>query len=715
MLRLERLVDAHFAAPVWLDVGALACLALLLLAALGAWRRRRALARFATLGVARRLTESVGRGRRALKLALLVLGLAAAFVALARPRFGYHLVERERRGVDILFAVDTSRSMLAEDLRPNRLTRAKLAVRDLVRDFEGDRAGLVAFAGEAFLQCPMTLDRPVFERSLAELDTEIIPRGGTDLAGAIRESVAAFGDADHEKLLVLLSDGEQLEGDALAVAEEARRAGVRIFTVGVGSPEGALIPVPDRRGRMAPLRDASGELVRSALDEETLQLVAELGGGAYAPLGASGDGLARLYATHLAALPRHAVAARRQRVPHEQFQWPLGLAILLLAVEPWIGERRRLRRTSRSLAAAATALALFFAPRAFASPREAREAYERGEFAEAARLWGDAAEREEGSAALRYDQGAAAYRAGDWDTAVEAYGEAIRRGDPRLQQRAYYDLGNAEYRRGEAALGEARVRAREAWQRAVRAYRAALALDADDADARHNLALVRRRLAELEDEAEETRDPADEGGSQQGSTESGQQGSEQGSGQNGQQDGPAQGGQQGGSEQGGQQRSGQQPGGQQPAASGVPRRAASERARGRTASERARSRAASSPACRAKRSRMARGAMREVAEAGAARAETRMARRMTARPVRTAWIDPARAAGTVSTGTQTRTRASRERPVTTREMEPAMARTRRNEPASRAANPPEAGMEPTGRVGASSSNTRPDSVSAADG
>lgn len=499
----ERLADLRFADPTWLYAGALACVVLLALAALGSVRRRRALARFAAPLLARRMTESVGRGRRALKLALLVLALACACIALARPRLGYHTVVRERRGVDILFAVDTSRSMLATDLRPDRLTRAKLAVSDVVREFEGDRAGLVAFAGEAFLQCPMTLDREVFERALAELDTDIIPLGGTDVGAAIRESIAAFGDASHERLLVLLTDGESLEGDVLEAADEAQRAGVRVFTIGVGSAEGAFIPVPGPRGRPTLLRDDEGELVRSSLDEPMLREIAARTGGAYEPLGATGEGLARLYARHLASLPRHAIAAREERIPHEQFQWPLGLAIALMLIEPWIGERRAIRSRRAALAAAALTM-IALVPHALASPEDARRAYDRGDFATAARLWAEAAARE-GRADLRYDEGAAAYRARDWDRAAEAYAEAVRDGDPALQQRAYYDLGNAEYRRGQARLRSHRASTIEAWLRAIRAYESALALDADDADARHNLGLVRQRLTELREEASEQR------------------------------------------------------------------------------------------------------------------------------------------------------------------------------------------------------------------
>ncbi|MCA9610489.1 MAG: VWA domain-containing protein, partial [Myxococcales bacterium] len=194
--------DLTFAAPGWLAAGALSVAALLALAGLAAWRRRRALARFAGDGTL--VAPSVGHLRRGLKLALLASGIALLFTAAARPRRGFLTERAERQGVDVLFAIDASRSMLAEDLRPNRLTRAKLAVSDLLRELPGDRAGLVAFAGRAFLECPMTLDRDVFDRSLAALDTSLIPQPGTNLAAAIREATAAFGDVEHEKVLVLL-------------------------------------------------------------------------------------------------------------------------------------------------------------------------------------------------------------------------------------------------------------------------------------------------------------------------------------------------------------------------------------------------------------------------------------------------------------------------------------------------------------------------------
>jgi Ca-activated chloride channel family protein len=228
-----------FAQPIWLFVGLIACAALL-------WRYRRfdarqraELKRFASESLIAQLTGSVSGARRQFKRALVVAGIACAAIALARPLAGFHWEETKRKGLDLLFAVDTSKSMLAQDVRPDRLTRAKMAVEDLLGHLEGDRVGLIAFAGNAFLQCPLTLDYDAFRQSLDAVDTRIIPRGGTDIASAIHEAGAALeGQGHNERILVLLTDGEDLEGSALEAARAAGEQGLKIFTVGVGSANG---------------------------------------------------------------------------------------------------------------------------------------------------------------------------------------------------------------------------------------------------------------------------------------------------------------------------------------------------------------------------------------------------------------------------------------------------------------------------------------------
>jgi Ca-activated chloride channel family protein len=492
--------ELGLARPEHLAHGGVACAALLALAAWAAFRQRRRLARFAAAAHWPALRARVGEKRRRLRLALVTLALAALFVALAEPHWGSHLVVREQRAADVVFAVDVSRSMRARDVAPDRLTRARLAVLDVARELEGHRMGVVAFAGEAVLHCPLTLDSAVLERAIGELDTELVPRGGTNLEQAVRTALAAFGPTGAERVVILVSDGVALRGDAGAAAEDARAAGARILTLGVGTLEGAPVIVGDPP---AALRGPDGTPVRSRLDEEALTALARVSGGAHRALGETGDGLAALYAAELARLSPRAVASRLERVPHPQQRWPLGLAILLLLIEPLIGERRRAARRAPALAAALGLLAL--APRALASPERAEDAYARGAYREAERLWAAAADRDP---ALRYNQAVAAYRAGAFDDAARAFEAAMRAGPPHLQQRAFYGLGNASYRLAERHLEEGRPEAaRQTWEAARQAYRAALGLARDDADARHNLALTEGRLAALAADAQPTHEP----------------------------------------------------------------------------------------------------------------------------------------------------------------------------------------------------------------
>jgi Ca-activated chloride channel family protein len=480
------MTHVQFAQPHWLWIGALCGVFTAILLARAARLRRRAAAALA----GNRFVTTVDRRRRLAKQALVLAGMAAAFVALARPQAGFRWQEERRDGIDLMFAVDTSKSMLATDLRPDRLTRAKLAVSDLLRKFPGERVGLIAFAGEAFVQAPMTVDHAVFGEALEALDTSIIPRGGTDIASPIRAAVAAMAtEPDRRKLLVILSDGEDLQGEALAAAKEAAHAGLVIYTVGVGTRAGDLIPI-EHDGRRELLRDAEGRFVRSHLDEQTLRQLAVVTGGAYAPLGSAGRGLETLYRQHLAQLPRRTVEERMHKVYTERFQIPLAIALGCLMLELTLGDRRRrrpgasgpvqaaptVRSTRNATKAAAAAAVLLLA----GASRPARAAT--------------------GSApgASSYNNGTAAYRKNDFATARDRFQAATHTTDLPMQEDAYYDLGNARYRLGQATLSKDRPATIEAWKAAVAAYDGALALRPADADARFNRDLVARRLAALE-------------------------------------------------------------------------------------------------------------------------------------------------------------------------------------------------------------------------
>ena len=212
-------------------------------------RQRAALARFVSAHLRAQLTLSVSVGRRRIQRGLLLAALALLFVALAGPLVGYRWELITRRGNEIIFAVDTSRSMLTPDVKPDRLTRAKLAIDDFTNQLDGDAVGLVAFAGDAFLVCPITLDYGAFHESLSAIDTNTIPRGGTNITSAIQAAQAALRRRPgSDKILILVTDGEDLEGDALVAAQNAAKAdGLKIYTVGVGTPQGDLIPIAASR------------------------------------------------------------------------------------------------------------------------------------------------------------------------------------------------------------------------------------------------------------------------------------------------------------------------------------------------------------------------------------------------------------------------------------------------------------------------------------
>jgi Ca-activated chloride channel family protein len=477
------MTHVQFGHPQWLWLGTLACVATIALFVRATQLRQRAAVSLA--GV--RYTSSVSTARRLTKQALAVIGVAATFVALARPLAGFRWEEERQDGIDLMFAVDTSKSMLATDLRPDRLTRAKLAVSDLLREFPGERAGLIAFAGDAFVQAPMTIDHAVFGEALQSLDTTVIARGGTNIAAPIRAAVEAMAtEPDRRKILVLLSDGEDLQGEALAAARDAARAGLVIYTVGVGTPTGDLVPF-EHDGVRDVMRDADGQPVHSRLDEQALRAMAQATGGAYAALGPSGRGLETLYRTHLAQLSRRTIAERMHKVYIERFQIPLAVAIGCLLLELSLGERRRARygRARASLTAAGgLGLALLMSS---ARPATAAEGSTKASLTGAGTV-------------ATYNDGTAAYRKKDFLSAERRFQDATHTTDIAMQEDAYYDLGNARYRRGQASVAKDRAATIEAWKAALTAYDGALALQPKDGDARFNRDLVKRRLTALEEQ-----------------------------------------------------------------------------------------------------------------------------------------------------------------------------------------------------------------------
>ena len=500
-----------FAEPFWLFAGAVVIVLLVFFFKRMQQQRQRELEKFASPHLLGKLCVSVSGKRRTTKKIVLLVAIACCFTALARPQYGVKWVDVKRKGIDILFAIDTSKSMLAEDVRPNRLQRAKYGVLDFVGQLEGDRVGLMPFAGSAFLMCPMTIDYNAFESSLEALDTSIIPKGGTDLAAVINEAEAVLSNEANHKILVLITDGENLEGDALQAAKRAAEKGMTIYTVGVGTSEGELIPL-SRNGKTGFVKDASGKFITSHLDEKSLTAIAEATSGLYVPLGTSGEGLQTIYQRKLSLVPKEEVAEKRHKVPLERFVWPLGVAIILLTIEFLVGGRKSSRclrfpfvktagrRNKKAVAAALLCCLLFGGNYARASAGE--DAYGADDFLTASEFYSEQLELAPDDAMLHYNYGTAAYKNNLFEEAADSFSKALKTDDLHIQELAYYNRGDALFQLGKESLKTDKQHTIELWQQAVDSFDGALQLNSTNEDAAFNLALVKKKLEALKKEQE---------------------------------------------------------------------------------------------------------------------------------------------------------------------------------------------------------------------
>lgn len=303
--------------------------------------REKALETFADKSLLTALLASFDVHRCRLKQVLILASFSLMVFALMRPQWGFKWQEVKRRGLDILVAVDVSKSMLAEDIKPNRLERTKLALADFVKHLKGDRIGLIAFSGSAFTQCPLTVDDGGFLLSVESLATNTIPKGGTSITGAVREALRNIeGGLKKYKVLILITDGEDHEGDPVKAAELARDAGVKIFCIGIGTNEGELIPVTDENGHKTFLKDRSGAVVKSRLDEATLQKIALVTGGSYVHSSAKEFGLDLIYKEKLLGMETRELETKMAKQHEERFQIPLAIAFLLLAIEFLVTDRK---------------------------------------------------------------------------------------------------------------------------------------------------------------------------------------------------------------------------------------------------------------------------------------------------------------------------------------------------------------------------------------
>ncbi|MDA0690557.1 MAG: VWA domain-containing protein [Nitrospinae bacterium] len=326
----------RFGEPVYFNL--LWLLPALIFFLLWALRKKRALTiEFCSPALAPKFVGEQIHRRQNMKVVFIVLALFFMIVALTQPRWGYEWKDMKQEGVDIIVALDVSKSMLAEDIKPNRLSRAKRKISDLLDMLEGDRVGLVAFAGTAFVQCPLTLDYSAAKLFLDATDTDLLSNQGTALAGAIRKSVAAFRSQDKKsKAIILITDGESHGDDPLEAAKWAAEQGVKIFTIGIGKDTGA--PIPDAGGGFK--KDAKGEIVLTRLDEPTLQQIALETGGTYVRSVTGDLDLDKIYLENIKPkIDKKELQTQRRKLWTERFQWFVILAIACLLLEFTLRER----------------------------------------------------------------------------------------------------------------------------------------------------------------------------------------------------------------------------------------------------------------------------------------------------------------------------------------------------------------------------------------
>jgi Ca-activated chloride channel family protein len=389
-----------------------------------------------------------------------------------------------------------------------------LAALELMQRARTDRLGLVAFAGSAFLQCPLTIDDPAFRQSVEALNVNIIPQGGTAIAEAIGTALTAFNEGDNHKVLVLFTDGEDHDSSPLEAAEKAAKAGMRIFTIGIGTAEGELLRIKDAHGGGDYIRDEQGNVVKSHLNERLLQQIAgATEGGFHLPLRGA-KAIDTLYDQGLAKLPKSEYQEKFVRQYHDRYHWPLAVAIVLLLVEMLFPERKREPKAKPAAApsaqpalhTAAIVLLLVLLPTALrGSPASALREYKAGQYDQALKEYEQLLKRKGDDPRLHFNAGAAAYRNQQFEEAAKQFNATLAAPDLKLQGLAYYNEGNALYHLGERNPDP--KKRTEAWEKAVQDYRSTAKLNPQDEDAKFNYEFVKRKLEELKQQEQQKNQP----------------------------------------------------------------------------------------------------------------------------------------------------------------------------------------------------------------
>ncbi|MFA5419135.1 MAG: VWA domain-containing protein [Bacteroidales bacterium] len=302
------------------------------------WKKN-ALRRFGDHDIISQLMPNQSQTKGVIKLLIVLIGITYLIFGLLDPQVGSKLEKVKREGIDLYLVLDVSNSMLAEDIKPNRLERSKLAISNLIDKLEGDRIGIIIFAGNAYKQLPLTTDYSAARLFLSVVDTKIVPSQGTAIGEAIDMATISFGETDHNKAIVVITDGENHEDDAVGAAKKANELGIKVFTIGMGLPEGAPIPIGENGTQRGFKKDREGKTVITKLDEDMLRKIAASGGGSYARANNSTTGLNKIF-DDINAIDKKEIETRQYTNYEDRFQLFIAVALILFLLELLIADRR---------------------------------------------------------------------------------------------------------------------------------------------------------------------------------------------------------------------------------------------------------------------------------------------------------------------------------------------------------------------------------------
>ena len=453
-------------------------------------RREKALTKLAHAQLLPSLLESVNLKATKWKASLLLIGLAFLILAGARPQWGFRWEELTQKGNDVFIAIDVSKSMLAEDVKPNRLERAKREVKDLLELLKGDRVGLIAFAGTAFVLSPLTLDAAAVRLFLDDVSPELLPQGGTAIAQAIRKASASFpGKEKKHKVLILLTDGEDLEGGATQAAKEAQSEGVKIYAVGIGTSVGAPIPFVDEAGRRGFVKDKQGLTVLTKLNLQTLsQLIS-------ARVATS---LAEVYENQIVPMEKKELETLRQKKYEEKFQWPLILAFLLFLGEWLVPERKKKKSILVSVLCFIFLLPSYgLSATAYSIIKKGNKKFDEQNWGEAASHYSQAQIKKPDSAEIYFNLGDTLYKEGKFKEARQLFSKALDLDIGELRPKLFYNIGNSDFRLGQ-------------FEKALQSYESALELIPEDEDTQFNHELVKKLLEQMKQQQKQQQQQKDQ-------------------------------------------------------------------------------------------------------------------------------------------------------------------------------------------------------------